>query len=260
MLDNNEIKDVLGIEPVAQSAHEVTKASIEGISSFLGSIFKPGLEELGYLIKDRVRLWRLNNIVCTLEKAKGKMIFDGQDLQLTANARVGLSIMDGCSEVDNDELQDLWAGLFVSSCTPDGSDDSNMNFVDLLKRMSSVEAKIVDYSCQNCKKTLFPNKLLIPQKITVSFDELVRITGIKDVYRLDSELDHMRSIELLETGGTFSTGGGFNADDSKLDANLTPSPLALTLYYKTHPNGKSQIEYWGDDVILYQEKKDVGQK
>ena len=34
MLDNNEIKDVLGIEPVAQSAHEVTKASIEGISSF----------------------------------------------------------------------------------------------------------------------------------------------------------------------------------------------------------------------------------
>lgn len=258
MLNNSEIKDIFGIEPIAQSAHEVTKASIEGVSTFLGSIFKPGLEELGFMVKDKVRMWRLNNIIRTLEKAKGKMFFDGQDIQLTANARVGLSIMDGCSEVDNDELQDLWAGLFVSSCTPDGGDDSNMNFVDLLKRMSSVEAKIIDYSCQHCKKTLFPNNLFIPQIVTVSFEELVRITGVKDIYRLDSELDHMRSIELLQTGGTFFSGGGFNADDSKLDANITPSPLALTLYYKTHPNGKSPIDYWGDDIVLYQANKAEG--
>lgn len=257
MLDNSEIKDILGIEPVAQSAHEVTKASIDGVSTFLGSIFKPGLEELGYLVKDRVREWRLNNIVRTLEKAQGKMFFDGHELQLTANARVGLSIMESCSEVDDDELQELWAGLFVSSCTLDGTDDSNMNFVDLLKRMSSVEAKIIDYSCLNCKKTLYPNNLLFPQHVSVSFEELVKISGINDVYRLDSELDHMRSIELLEPNGAFQTGGGFNAADPKLDANLTPSPLALTLYYKTHPNGKSPIEYWGDSVVPYKEGGDV---
>lgn len=254
MLGNNEIKDILGIQPVAQATQDVTKASIDGLSTFLGSIFKPGLEELGYLLKDHVRTWRLNNIVRTLQKAKGMMYFDGQDLQLTANARVGLSIMEGCSEVDSEELQNMWAGLFVSSCTPDGRDDSNMNFVDLLRRMSSVEAKIIDYACTHCKKTLFPNKLLLPQSLKVSYDALVKITGIDDVYRLDCELDHMRSIELLDPDGLFASGGGFNANDANLDANITPSALALTLYYKTHPNGKSPIDYWGSDVVQFEEK------
>lgn len=247
-----EIKDILGIKPIGDAGLEATKASIKGVSSFLELVFKPGLEELGYLIKDEVRFWRLNNIIRTLEKAQGKMEFDGKDLNLTANARVGLNIMEGCSEVDNEELQDLWAGLFASSCTPDGKDDSNMNFVDLLRRMSSVEAKIIDYACKNSIKFLYPNKLIMSDGLNVSFDTLVGITGTNDIYRLDSELDHMRSIELLVHGDTFEGGGGgFTASDTELDANITPSPLALNLYYRTHTTGKTPIEFWGDTLKLY---------
>lgn len=255
-MGDTEIKDILGIEPIGEAGLEVTKASIEGVSSFLGLVFKPGLEELGFLVKDRVRRWRLNNILSTLNKAKGKMDFDGQELQLTANARVGLSIMEGSSEVDNEELQDLWAGLFASSCTPDGRDDSNMNFVDLLRRMSSVEAKILDYACRNCNKYIYPNQLIVAEDITVSFDTLVKIAGTDDRYRLDSELDHMRSIELLLQGGSFASGGGFTASDDSLEANITPSPLALNLYFKTHSLGISPKVFWGDKLIPRDEKAD----
>lgn len=252
-----EIQDILGIKPIGEAGLEATKAAIKGVSTFLEIVFKPGLEELGYLIKDEVRLWRLNNIVRTLEKAQGKMEFDGKDLNLTANARVGLNIMEGCSEVDNEELQDLWAGLFASSCTPDGKDDSNMNFVDLLRRMSSVEAKIIDYSCKNCKKYIYPNKLIMPDTISVSFDTLVKITGTDDVYRLDSELDHMRSIELLVQGHAFiNSGGGFTASND-LDANITPSALALNLYYRTHSKGISPKEFWGNSLISREIEKEM---
>lgn len=253
MLDNSEIKDLLGFKPIAEAGQKDTEATVDGISSFLGSVFKPGLEELGFLLKDKVRQWRLNNILRVLDKAKGRMGFDGKELNLTANARVGLSIMEGSSEVDNEELQDLWAGLFVSSCTPDGKDDSNMNFVDLLRRMSSVEAKIIDYSCKNCKKYIYPNKLIMPDTISVSFDTLVKITGTDDVYRLDSELDHMRSIELLVSGHFLSAGGGFVASN-ELDANITPSPLALNLFHRTHSTGISPIEFWGDSLVPFKEK------
>ena len=246
-----EIHDILGIKPYGEMALQVTQAAIDGVSSFLNAVCKPGLEELGYLVKDQVRHWRLCNILRMLEKAKGRMSFDGQELNLCANARVGLSIMECSSEVDDEELQDLWAGLFVSSCTLDGKDDSNMNFVDLLHRMSSVEAKILDYACTHCKILLFPSKLLISQELKVSFEELTKISGINDVYHLDHELDHMRSMELLIHGGLFSPGGGFDANDVNLDANITPSALALSLYYKTHPNGKNMIDFWGDDVIPY---------
>ncbi len=246
-----EINDILGIKPESETQAESTKAAIKGVSSFLKNVFQPGFEELGYIIKDELRYWRLNNILSMLNLAQGKMEFDGKEINLTANARVGLSIMEGSSEVDNEELQDLWAGLFVSSCTPDGKDDSNMNFVDLLRRMSSVEAKILDYACRNCNKYIYPNQLIIAEDITVPFDTLVKIAGTDDRYRLDSELDHMRSIELLLSGDTFHAGGGFTASDEKLDANITPTALAISLFYKTHSKGLSPIDFWGESLIPY---------
>lgn len=256
-----EIKDLLGIEPIGEAGLEVVKASIKGVSSFLDVVFKPGLEELGFLVKDQVRLWRLKNILRTLEKAQGKFEFDGKEINLTANARVGISIMEGCSEVDNEELQDLWAGLFVSSCSPDGRDDSNMNFVDLLRRMSSVEAKIIDYACRNCNKYIYPNQLIIAEDISVSFDTLVQISGTEDRYRLDSELDHMRSLELLIQGGAFAgIGGGFTVSDDSLEANITPSSLALNLYFKTHSIGISPKVFWGDKLIPRNEDDDNQEK
>lgn len=249
------IQDILGIKPIGQMGLESTKAVINGVSSFLSAVCKPGLEELGFLMKDEVRQWRLNNILKVLDKAKGRMCFDGQELNLTANARVGLSIMEGCSEVDDEELQNLWAGLFVSSCTPDGRDDSNMNFVDLLRRMSSVEAKILDYACANCTAILYPNKLILSEEFVIPFDALVQITGTNDIYRLDSELDHLRSLDLLVQGGSFAGGGGFQISDDQLDATITPSALALNLYYRTHSTGMSPIEFWGKRLVLKGENK-----
>ena len=204
------------------------------------------------MFKDKIRLWRLNNILRTLEKSKERLSFDGQQLNLIANPRVGLSIMDGCSMVDNDDLQDLWAGLFVSSCTIDGADDSNLIFVDLLKRMSSIQARIVDYACRECKKVLYPNGLILAKDLIIPFEKLKSIAICSNLYRLDNELDHMRSIELLVTGGDFSDGGGFSASDS-LNANITPGPLALALYLKTHSSGLNPVEFWGDSIVLSKE-------
>lgn len=246
-----EIRDVLGIEPIGQAGLELTRSAISGVSSFLSCVFKPGLEEIGYMARDEVRMWRLNNILRMLEKAKGKMCYDGQELNLTANARVGISIMENCSDVEQEELQDMWAGLFVSSCTSDGRDDSNMNFVDLLRRMSSVEAKILDYACKNSRKIFFPNKLILAEELIIPYSRLVEISEIDDIYRLDCELDHMRSIELIAAGGGFSNGAGFSATDEHLDADITPSALALNLYLRTHSAGISPISFWGDSISPY---------
>ena len=85
--------------------------------------------------------------------------------------------------------------------------------------------------------------------ISVPFDTLVKIAGTDDIYRLDSELDHMRSIELLVQGHTFvRNGGGFIASD-QLDANITPSALALNLYFRTHSTGISPKQFWGNSLI-----------
>ena len=64
----------------------------------------------------------------------------------------------------------------------------------------------------------------------------------------DSELGRVRSIELLPHGSIVEGGGGFSVDDVQLVADITPSALALNLYYKTHSTGVSPLEFWGDQL------------
>ncbi len=241
--------DPLGLKALGETGHEVTDATIKGVSGFLATVCKPCCEEFGLMLKDKVRQWRLNNIAKVIEKSHNKLSFENGELNLIANPRVGLSIMEECSIVDDEELQDLWAGLFASSCTPDGRDDSNMNFVDLIKRMSSVEARILKYGCEHAPKEIYPNRLIVASEISVSFPQLISIAGTDDIYRLDSELDHMRSIMLLNHSSLFRRGGGFVAGDKTLKADITPSPLGLNLYYKTHAINSTPEEFWKENLV-----------
>ncbi len=162
---------------------------------------------------------------------------------MKANARVGLAIVEEGSKVDDEELQELWAGLFSSSCTDDGKDDSNLVFVDLLRHLSVVEARILRYACEHAEKILYPNGLIVGGRIVVPFDTLKEISGTDDIYRLDRELDHLAAVSLF-----VSNFSGFDATDVNLNAEIIPTSLALNLYYKTNCIGKSPIEFWGDKL------------
>lgn len=255
-----KIEDVFGIKPFAEATEEITDAAIKGVSGFLSVVCKPCLAEFGLMLEDRVRIWRLKNLIKVIDKSKGRLGFEDNHLTLLANARVGLSIMEECSSVDDEGLQEMWAGLFASSCTVDGKDDSNMNFVDLLKRMSSVEARILCYACENCQKIRFPNNLILAKELVIPLSRLIEISGTDDIYRLDCELDHMRSIMLLNHGTGFMGGGGFQSTDDDLNADITPSALGLNLYFKTHAVNISPIVYWEQSLIPYNDNNELGQE
>lgn len=249
------IQDIFGIKALSDTVSVITEAAVKNVSGFLSVVCKPCCEEFGLMLQDNIRTWRLNNVIKILEKSKGKLAFDGNQFVLRANPRVGLSIMDESSIVDDEELQDFWAGLFASSCTEDGKDDSNMSLVDLLKRMSSVEVKILKYACEHCQKKIYPNSLILAEHISVPLMTLVDITGVDNIYRLDYEMDHMRSLMLLNHGGLFNTGGGFIADDENLSANITPSALGLSLFYKTHTHNSTPKEFWKDSLVFAEATK-----
>lgn len=244
------MNDILGLKPVAEATKIAIEKSFNGLSAFMEAIFLPGLQELGYLMKDQVRQWRLNNALKIMDKARGRLSFADNELQLSANTRVGLSILEEGSLIDDDELQDMWAGLFASSCTNDGKDDSNIIFVDLLKRISVVEAKILKYGCENCKKLIFKNGLIVGKELIVTLDELKQITGIDDIYRLDRELDHMSSLSLFSSQ-YLESNGGFTANDVELKAEITPSALALNLYFKTNALNATPDLFWKDSLEEY---------
>lgn len=240
----------------------LTKEAINESEKFLALVFKPGVEELGLMLKDQVRRWRLNNIISILKKAQGKLEWSGQDLQLTANARVGFSIFNDGSVVDDDELQNMWAGLFVSSCTKEGKDDNNLVFVNILRQLSSFEAKILKYACENSTKYITESGFVISDSLKIPLAKIMEVGGVTNVAVIDSSFDHMVSLRLF-SNGLFES-GGFAVDDPSLTADIGPSTLALNLYYKIYaPIGVSVADFWGDelrDYEVFKEKKEQQEK
>jgi hypothetical protein len=245
-MNENKALDIFGTKPIANAIDTTVTKTFEGIEGFLKLVCAPALEEVGLLIKDQVRYWRLNNMINILQKAKGKMEFIDNKLQIKAHPRVALAILENGSLNDNPEIQELWAGLFVSSCTKDGQDDENLIFVDLLKQLTTIEAKIINYSCKNSRKIICNNGLLMGDDFVIELNDLKNISGITDIHRLDRELDHLRSLELI---GTSMGGGGFNSDDINLSAHIGPTALALNLYTKTQGYNGDPREFWSTNII-----------
>lgn len=258
MIDKkNENTDLLGLAPYGEAINTVVEKTFQGVEGFLKSVCMPALDEVGLMLKDQVRHWRLNNIFKILEKAKGKIEFKNETLQVKAHPRVALSIIENGSVIDNDEVQDLWAGLFISSCSLDGQDDENLIFVDLLKQLTTAEAKIIKYACENSRKIVYENGLILSDDIEAHCDKLIELTDIKDIHRLDRELDHLRSLELFQS--SLFGGGGFSAG-YELVANIRPSALSLHLYMRAQGFTGNPIDFWGKQLITIAELNEEQKK
>ncbi len=245
-MSDNKALDILGIKPIGDAINTAVTKSFEGIEGFLKLVCAPALEEVGLLLKDQVRHWRLKNVLSILHKAQGKLDFTDEKLHIKAHPRVALSIIENGSLNDSDEIQELWAGLFISSCTKDGQDDENLIFVDLLKQLTVLEARILKYSCEGARKILYKNGLMIGDDFKINCDELIAITEIKDIHRLDRELDHLRSLELIGSG---LGEGGFSSTDESLTADITPTALSLNLYVRSQGFNNDPATFWTSGVI-----------
>lgn len=244
------MKDILGIQPLSEAGKLIVSKSVDGISTFLSLVCEPALQEFGLMLSDNVRVWRLNNIVKTLEKAKGRFEFKDDKLQIKANPKVALSIIEECSLIDEEYLQEWWAGLFASSCTEDGKDDQNLVYINILRQLTSFEVKLLEYVCKTCTKKISQNGLILSDDVLkLSITEIFDLTGVDDLYRIDREMDHLRSLSLLTN--QFFISSGFDFSNEKLIAKLTPTALALNLYYRVTAIGISMKEFYGDLLEEY---------
>lgn len=235
----NELKqrsvDLLGMKPLAEAANTLTKALVDGASAFLGRICLPAAEEFGLLLKDRVSAWRLSNAVRIAQKAEQKYNALPNPKETHAHPRLLMQIIEQGSWVEAEDVQELWAGLITSSCTEDGADESNLMFIDFLARMTSSEARIFDYACRNCTKTVTEAGWIAAAIFLMEIPDLSQISGVSDFHRIDRELDHLCALGLIKRG--FSP-------YSKI-ADVTPSALALQMYARCQGFTGNPLDFFG---------------
>jgi hypothetical protein len=229
--------DLLGVKPIADAAQVVVNGAMDGASAFLSRICLPAAEEFGLLLRDKVGAWRARNAVAIANSAERLLGQQSASADEHAHPRLVGQILENGSWSDSDEVVNLWAGLLASSCSKDGDDDSNLMFVDLLSRLSVSQVCTLSYAIEHAPKEATEAGWLSASFYAIELAELVSITGIDDYHRLDRELDHLRSIGLIDPQQ-----GGFNMR-SRI-ANLTPTTLALQLYVRGHGHRGDPLSFF----------------
>jgi hypothetical protein len=243
MSDNDsQSKDIFGIKPFGDATKIAVEKSLDGAGAFLGKICLPAAEELGLFFKDRVHLWRSYNLAKAEKKAKKKYEEIHGLEEKYAHPRLVSSIVNQVSWTDDDEIQEMWAGLLTSSCTQDGDDDSNLIFINLLAQLNKAQVKILNYACGTARKQMLSTGVVRAQNLTASFDELKQITGIMSFQQLDRDMEHLAVLGLLPV-----IGWGFQTDST--DAIIRPSDLALHLFVRCQGSVAEPSEYFKDELV-----------
>ena len=95
---------------------ELIKSGLEVIKDFLAKLAGPAAEEVGLLLQDQVRLYRLQNQLRILSKAE-KMLHDAKIEPSQVPLRTLVPILEGASLEDDDYLATKWAGLLASAAS-----------------------------------------------------------------------------------------------------------------------------------------------
>jgi hypothetical protein len=242
--------DLLGIASYGEALKITVENSFKGAEAVLSRICLPAAEELGLMFRDKVRYWRLNNIIKIINKSENKIDFSNERFELSAHPRVVHEIIENGSWCDDEDIQEMWSGILVSSCNEKTGDDSNLIFINTLKQLTKNQVKLLNYLCENCKINVDKHGFLFAEHIEISFENLCKILNTKNLHQLDSELDFLRSIELLmeeknTLGGHIA---GFLIGHDNITAQLEPSPFAINLFikgkgFKGEPKDYFKIEY-----------------
>ena len=227
--------DVLGMKPVADAVSHVTKAAVDGASAFLSRICLPAAEELGLLLQDKVRTWRAKNATAVVVEAQARYEKYQAGHDAHAHPRLVSFVVEHSSWTDDRTLQQMWGGLLASSCSADGSDESNLIFVNLLSQLTGLEVRVLSYACSNASKSVSAEGLIKPPRdMYVDVPTLRTIGGTDDIHRLDRELDHLCSLGLIV--------GGFRLGATHHE--ISPTALALNLFVRGQGFTGSAVEFF----------------
>src|SRR6202451_2399318 len=115
------------------------EAALKPFADLLDKLAGPAAEEIGLTLKDHVRVFRLKRQVRLFERVK-EMLAESNTEPGRVPFKVLLPIVENASIEENDEVQDMWAGLLANSAS---GEKVYPSYVELLKQLSPHEALLL---------------------------------------------------------------------------------------------------------------------
>lgn len=199
-------------------------ARIAKAFAFLSRICPRAAENVMRLIHGGLTKTRMANAVDILLRAEALLPRDSDDSTLGAPPRLVARILEDGSWAEEDWVQRLWAGLLATSCNDEGGDDSNQFFVDLFSKLAAVHVRILRYACMQVSNILPISGSMPSGTLVCTREEIMEVTGSRELLRIERDLEHLYNLGLLERGAKAASAS------APYEAVVTPSTLGLQLY------------------------------
>jgi hypothetical protein len=143
--------------------------------------------------------------------------------KMRAHPHLVASILENGSWAD-DLTKQLWAGLLATSCSVEGTDQSNSSFVDLLVNVTHTQSRIFVAACTKALDLMSEIEYSPSTRIIFTPDQMIRLTGIYDVARIATDMAYLFNSGIIEKSFDFTSYLPMDTFD------ITPAHLGMELY------------------------------
>jgi len=157
-------------------------------------VILPPFEEVGLLLADRMKLFRLRNQVDILVRAD-KFLKQKNIKTKKVSTKVMASLLEDCSLEEDEPMKERWAALLVNTVRDDGNIENPL-FSSILSQLSAMDAQIMDIIFRDSvsqsgsglsKSWMHTHKMFFTSEIikqfssgTLSIDNLLRLRLLKE--------------------------------------------------------------------------------
>lgn len=191
--------DLLGLKSYGDAVNTVTKGLVDGIGAFLSKLCMPSVEEIGFMLRDRISMHRLKNLNSVIKKTQALIEDKREPITGELDVRALQMIAENASLVEEETLQTMWAGLLAGGAIKDGATDDLLLYADILKSLTVFQGKILNliYGDKRIAEVVSSTHPSDSRVIESDFEYVKRsVFALEKVLSLhpDSTLEQMKAI------------------------------------------------------------------
>ena len=192
--------------------------------AFLGRICSEGAEEIGEWVRTRASSHKVLNAVSIALKAENLLGLGLASNRACVNPLVAVRILEVGSGSDEDWLHCFWAGLLITSISPDGREKTNLQFVELLSQLTSIPIRIFTIVCRRATKVLSESGDVFAKPLACNIEELVATVGSRGP-QVERDLEALCGFQLIDRRAANAS-----ALRTSNESYITPTRLGLQLF------------------------------
>jgi hypothetical protein len=165
--------------------------ALEIAKNFIQSVITPPLEEIGGMLADKVKAFRLKNQIKIIQQADELLKTRGVKTK-KVSLKVMAPLLEECSLEEDDELQKKWAALLANTVAENSSIKTNI-FTSTLKEITTEDAEVFKAIFEHCTiKEQGPAGI-----VTVHRNRAISPAAFEDYPDIDLIFDNLKRLRLI---------------------------------------------------------------